>query len=203
MNPTCKYTTKTINYAIVNLVDWMTATYAACAWSLALKKELAYLKAYTSPVTMHNITYDELDILDELEDDHVNMLLDIIYITHEYLETLLLLYAVDREAAYVDDEAIDLASKLLSEFMPSEEIGEESMEDVYFLVPCTINLWYVVAIVVMEGGYDFVNDKRGHDFLNDYFGCKYDEFQKQFDKDDKKVELLVSLIDNITDLLLN
>ncbi|MCD0490522.1 hypothetical protein LPB86_19945 [Pedobacter sp. MC2016-14] len=192
-----EYANRALNYAIVHMTDWITALVGTCAWKVALEGELGDLKDLTAPLDMNAITYDELMILDELDDEFVGVLMEIIFAVLKYQETFILLYAIDKDVACDDEVAFNLAELLFNEFVFPQE-PESSDFDIYsdscVLTLSLANLFYVVATLLTNGEYDLNKDKADIHFFDKYYGGELPALLSKLDVDDKNIALLYDLV---------
>lgn len=191
-----EYTDQSVNYAIVHMTDWIMALVGTYAWKLALEGELGDLKEYTAPVDMHVITYDELAILNELDNEIVGVMMEVITAILKYQDTFVLLYAIDKDVACNDELSLELSELLYGEFVFPQDPDSGDFDfysDSCVLILSLANLFYVVATLLTNREYNLIEDRAGPHFFDTYYGRELPELIAKLNLDDKNIEMLSDL----------
>ena len=109
----------------------------------------------------------------------------------------MLLYAIDGEEAYEDDNAFALADLLYNEYVFPQQHHTGKFDfyvDISMLLLSLVNLFYVAALLITERKYDLNKDRAGTHFMDKYYAGELAYLLTKLDTDDKNVAMLADLV---------
>ena len=192
-----EYSERTIYYAIVQMTDWAAALLGTFAWKLALDGELSDLKQFTDSANPEDLTFDELTILEGLDDASIGILMEVIKTIFSYQESLMLLYAIDKDVACDDEMAFELAELLYNEFVFPQQPDTGKFDlysDTCVLILSVVNLLYVLSMLFTESEYDLNKDRKDLHFMDKYYGDELPYLLTKLNTDDRDVTMLADLL---------